>query len=105
MWKFFAEKLSNVKIDLKQSFFCGDAAGRKKTATRPGDFSDGDIKFALNVGVKFKLPEDLFGEEKKDQDITKFLDKPEEKKKGKVAGFNPKTLPSTGSLFEDGMDE
>ena len=36
------------------SFYCGDAAGRK------GDFSDTDYKFALNLGLKFYLPENLF---------------------------------------------
>jgi bifunctional polynucleotide phosphatase/kinase len=38
----------------KDSFYCGDAAGRK------GDFSDTDLKFALNVGLKFYIPEHLF---------------------------------------------
>lgn len=37
-----------------ESFYCGDAAGRK------GDFSDTDYKFALNIGLKFYLPENLF---------------------------------------------
>lgn len=41
-------------IDKDDTFYCGDAAGR------PGDFSDSDIKFAENVGIKFILPEDLF---------------------------------------------
>ena len=45
---------------MKGSFYCGDAAGRPKTATRPKDFSDSDIKFALNVGLTFKTPEELF---------------------------------------------
>jgi bifunctional polynucleotide phosphatase/kinase len=38
----------------KESFYCGDAAGRKN------DFSDTDRKFALNTGLEFKLPEQLF---------------------------------------------
>lgn len=33
--------------DISTSFYCGDAAGLA------GDFSDSDLKFALNVGVKF----------------------------------------------------
>ena len=36
------------------SFYCGDAAGR------PQDFSDSDIMFATNTGMKFYTPEQLF---------------------------------------------
>lgn len=43
-----------LKYDPTNSFYCGDAAGRKK------DFSDSDLKFALNGRVTFLLPEDLF---------------------------------------------
>ena len=38
----------------KNTFYCGDAAGRK------GDHSDCDYKFALNCNIKFKLPEQIF---------------------------------------------
>ena len=48
----------DVKINKKQSFFCGDAAGRKTKTHK--DFSDSDLKFALNVGVAFKTPEVIF---------------------------------------------
>lgn len=41
-------------LDRTQSFYCGDACGRK------GDFADTDYKFALNCMVKFKVPESLF---------------------------------------------
>ncbi len=37
-----------------ESFYCGDAAGR------PGDFNNTDYKFALNCGIKFITPDDLF---------------------------------------------
>lgn len=37
------------------SFFCGDAAGRE------GDFSACDRWFAHNVGLRFRVPEQLFG--------------------------------------------
>lgn len=49
MWEYF-ENYHNkgVKIDLKKSFYCGDAAGRKGP---PKDFSDSDLKFAHVVGV------------------------------------------------------
>ncbi|KDQ24535.1 hypothetical protein PLEOSDRAFT_1046687, partial [Pleurotus ostreatus PC15] len=39
------------EIDKDQSFFVGDAAGRK------GDFAGTDRKWALNVGIKFYTPE------------------------------------------------
>lgn len=41
-------------IDYDESFYCGDACGRN------GDFSDSDLKFALNCMLKFKTPEFYF---------------------------------------------
>jgi len=41
------------KVNLKDSFYVGDAAGRKN------DFSNSDLNFAYNVGVKFLLPEEF----------------------------------------------
>ena len=38
----------------KDSFYCGDAVGRD------GDFSDTDYKFAINAGIDFKTPENVF---------------------------------------------
>lgn len=51
-------------VDLSQSFYVGDAAGR------PTDFidnatgmpSDVDRQFARNAQLEFKLPEELFGQ-------------------------------------------
>lgn len=40
----------------KESFFCGDAAGRVD------DFSDTDYKFAVNCKLQFKTPENVFGD-------------------------------------------
>ncbi len=48
----------NVDIDLKKSFYCGDAAGRVKGKKK--DFSDSDYKFALNINITFFTPEMLF---------------------------------------------
>lgn len=45
----------NVSIEFNEiSFFVGDAAGRAN------DYSDDDLIFAENVGIKFKIPEDIF---------------------------------------------
>ena len=48
------KKHSKKRILRKNSFYCGDAAGRKK------DFSDSDKKFAENIGVLFYIPEEIF---------------------------------------------
>ena len=40
---------------LAKSFFCGDAAGRD------ADFSAADRWFALNIGLTFRVPEQIFG--------------------------------------------
>lgn len=60
MWKkletYVKEALGeNYDLDLQQSFFVGDAAGRD------GDFLDSDKRFAESNGVKFDVPEDYFG--------------------------------------------
>lgn len=43
MWDLFLEHNGDVKVDMENSFYCGDAAGRKATANRKKDFSDGDM--------------------------------------------------------------
>ena len=58
------EIFPGLDISMKESFYCGDAAGRPKTETRSKDFSDSDIKFAANVGLKFLTPEELFLDQK-----------------------------------------
>ena len=51
LWDLLA---SQTKIDLKRSFYCGDAAGR------PQDFAATDRMFAHNIGVRhFFTPEQL----------------------------------------------
>jgi len=58
MWELFTKELNGgIQINKKKSFYCGDAAGRPKTAERKKDFADTDLKFALNVGLDFKTPE------------------------------------------------
>lgn len=47
-------RLFTVPFDRTKSFFCGDAAGRAN------DWSNSDLIFANNVGIKFKIPEECF---------------------------------------------
>ena len=44
------------------SFYCGDAAGRKQKPFN--DFSNDDLLFSINLGLKFYTPEMLFLGEK-----------------------------------------
>ncbi len=50
----FYESYYDLKINKKQSFFCGDALGRS------GDFSDSDYYFASNFGIPVYTPEEIF---------------------------------------------
>jgi bifunctional polynucleotide phosphatase/kinase len=47
----------HIKCNIDNSFYCGDAGGLVKRKINnlqiPKDFSDSDLKFALNIGVKF----------------------------------------------------
>jgi bifunctional polynucleotide phosphatase/kinase len=77
-------ELDNLRIS-KRSFFCGDAAGRTSNSpigkklhpNAKADFSDSDRKFALNIGIEFKTPEDFY-----------MKDPPE--MPYKLSGFDPK---------------
>lgn len=63
MWKHLVEQTNDgVPVDLKQSFFVGDAAGRAENWA-PGkrkDFSCSDRTFAANIGIDFFTPEEFF---------------------------------------------
>ena len=50
MIDFFIEK-TNIKLDYKNSFYVGDAAGRLKTKTNKKDFACSDRMFALNANL------------------------------------------------------
>jgi DNA 3'-phosphatase len=81
MWRWFCqefvmkkrkkEKSSGVEIDMKNSFFVGDAAGRFDFVTLSGksrDHSCADRKFAFNAGiVNFFTPEEFFLDSKKEK--------------------------------------
>ncbi|CAL0333718.1 unnamed protein product [Lupinus luteus] len=55
MWQLMKQHFnSDISIDMDQSFYVGDAAGRGS------DHSDADIKFAEAIGLKFYVPEDYF---------------------------------------------
>jgi bifunctional polynucleotide phosphatase/kinase len=55
MWQMFQESNAGIAVDVQASFYCGDAAGRDS------DHSADDLHFAINSGLPFKLPEDVFG--------------------------------------------
>lgn len=55
MWKYFV-RTAKLNVDMRKSFYCGDAAGRSS----PKDFSDSDVRFAINIGLNFFTPEHLF---------------------------------------------
>lgn len=62
MWRLLLSRVetvfgSDVKVDLENSFFVGDAAGRE------GDFLDADIKFAQNAGIPFRVVDEFFVQE------------------------------------------
>jgi len=51
---------SCMSISKKDSFYCGDAAGRVPPVVKKKDFSANDLKFALNLGIQFFTPEECF---------------------------------------------
>jgi bifunctional polynucleotide phosphatase/kinase len=76
MWDFMEKNLNgDIKINLKDCIYVGDAAGRK------GDHSDVDIKYAINIGVNFMTPEEFF------EDSKEF---PFESLRENLKGFNPR---------------
>lgn len=50
-YSFLVVDVDNAFIDMAESYFVGDAAGR------PGDHSGTDRKWAMNAGLKFYTPE------------------------------------------------
>ena len=94
IWEFLT-KHSNEgrKIDLSNSFYCGDAAGRiKKVSDGKKDFSCSDRLFALNLTLKFWTPEQHFLGK---YSIEKF----------KLPDFNPKDLESRYENIGDNVSQ
>ena len=78
-WEFLEKyQNSDISIDQSKSFYCGDAAGRVRAKGKK-DFSCSDRLFALNIGTKFYVPEELFLKRKCAEDIC-------------MPDFNPKKL-------------
>eukprot|EP01102_Stenamoeba_stenopodia_P003221 TRINITY_DN13157_c0_g1_i1.p1 TRINITY_DN13157_c0_g1~~TRINITY_DN13157_c0_g1_i1.p1 ORF type:complete len:571 (+),score=178.41 TRINITY_DN13157_c0_g1_i1:42-1754(+) len=63
MWHFLLQNCNGgVEVNMKKSFYCGDAAGRPREWS-PGaskDFNCSDRAFAWNIKVKFQTPEEFF---------------------------------------------
>lgn len=55
---YFSHRL-NEGLSINTCFYCGDAAGRSLGVTKK-DHSDSDLKFSLNMGFPFLVPETLF---------------------------------------------
>jgi len=64
----FPSVFENIEYNNLNSFYCGDACGRKD------DFSDCDIKFAHNIGIKFYTPENIFLGDKEEIKIKYHID-------------------------------
>ncbi|CAJ0751038.1 2260_t:CDS:10 [Entrophospora sp. SA101] len=77
IWKYFIETENNDLIDLENSFYVGDAAGRIRNwkANAPCD-----CKFAENIGIKFYTPEEFFDNA--------------QPAKYSYGDFNPKSIPT-----------
>jgi bifunctional polynucleotide phosphatase/kinase len=63
MWQEMLEDYDLEKegnLNLADSFYVGDAAGRAKTEKRPKDFACSDRDLASNIGIAFKTPEEYF---------------------------------------------
>lgn len=80
------QKNGGIAIDIANSFYVGDAAGRPKNwaAGKKKDHSSVDRLMALNLSIKFETPEEHFLKHK----VAPYV----------LPQFNPKSLPKTGEV-------
>ncbi|KAG5455752.1 MAG: hypothetical protein BJ554DRAFT_4722, partial [Olpidium bornovanus] len=68
IWDYFVRHIRppDVVVDIENSFFVGDAAGRVSGSARGSkkDFAATDRKWAINIGLAFHTPEEFFLEQK-----------------------------------------
>ncbi|KAL6251359.1 DNA kinase/phosphatase Pnk1 [Rhinocladiella similis] len=82
MWELMLEDydlLAEGAVDMANSFYIGDAAGREKTDKRRKDHATSDRDLAANIGINFLTPEEFFRNESTEEyehvfEPTKFLD-------------------------------
>lgn len=64
MWDLLSQyrmsQLKSSSASVRMSLFVGDAAGRPAVGTKKKDFSDSDLKLALNLNAGFNTPEEFF---------------------------------------------
>ncbi|VDO12883.1 unnamed protein product [Rodentolepis nana] len=60
MWETLESDNDGIEINRNESIYCGDAAGREAQGKKKKDHSHCDRLFALNVGITFKTPEELW---------------------------------------------
>lgn len=78
LWDYFTQKLLRKrKIDHKNSFFCGDSAGRGNDIQKRvmADHSNCDLLFAANVNLPFKTPEMFFKNKSRDFKLVGEINK------------------------------
>jgi len=67
-----------IPCDINRSFYCGDAGGLPKRKINgtiiKKDFSDSDLKFAYNLGIKFIHRDEFIYSSTKCKPIVKYID-------------------------------
>ncbi|GAV09603.1 hypothetical protein RvY_19109 [Ramazzottius varieornatus] len=105
MWDFFVQNYNEgVAVDMENSVYVGDAAGRPNSGGKgKKDFAATDRLFALNAKLPFKTPEEYFLDKKPEKyeltafDARRYL---EEARAGKVTLVSP----PTAALFSQAQE-